>query len=123
MAERHQRGAAPPGFPTVAHAVAPAPALAWPVSCRNRGAEGGPPWPPLSFRRRLSRWPAATVRFAEARAGARPRTNTIQRFLLALAAALPLFAKFFAMLSPIFRRSRAVSQVFGCVWTRWNAFK
>ena len=47
----------------------------------------------LSFRRGPSGCPAATVRFAEARVGARPRTKTIQRIVLVIAATLPLVAK------------------------------
>ena len=47
----------------------------------------------LSFRRGPSGCPAATVRFAEARVGARPRTIIIQRILLVIAATLPLVAK------------------------------
>ena len=47
----------------------------------------------LSFRRGPSGCPAATVRFAEARVGARPRTIIIQRIVLVIAATLPLVAK------------------------------
>ena len=47
----------------------------------------------LSFRRGPSGCPAATVRFAEGRAAARPRTTIIQRIVLIIAATLPLVAK------------------------------
>ena len=47
----------------------------------------------LSFRRGPSGCPAATVRFAAARVGARPRTIIIQRIVLVIAATLPLIVK------------------------------
>ena len=47
----------------------------------------------LSFRRGPSGCPAATVRFADAAGGGRPRTITIQRIVIFLAAALPFVAK------------------------------
>ena len=47
----------------------------------------------LSFRRGPSGCPAATVRFADAAGGGRPRTTTIQRLAIFIAAALPFVAK------------------------------